>query len=130
MLAEETAAAGSARVDGRTAFRVCERLRRDLNSLVGVAGFRSLLARALTLAKAEVSWLKEVQVGADGSLEGLTECKSRRSQAEFTQGEVVLVAHLLGLLMTFIGESLTLQLVQAAWPDGSFGEVQDGKGET
>lgn len=40
-------------VRGDAAVRVCEKLRHSLSTLVGVAGFRSLLARALTLAKAE-----------------------------------------------------------------------------
>ena len=30
---------------------------------------------------------------------------------------VAIIAHLLGLLMTFIGEPLTLRLVREAWPD-------------
>ncbi|HVK09314.1 MAG TPA: hypothetical protein VM597_11100, partial [Gemmataceae bacterium] len=36
-----------------------------------------------------------------------------------SEGGVEVVAHLLGLLVTFIGEPLTLRLVRDAWPDVS-----------
>ena len=53
------------------AFRVCAKLRRPLITLAGVAGFRSLLSRALTLARAEAPSLSAVQVAADGSVKVL-----------------------------------------------------------
>jgi hypothetical protein len=46
-------------------------LRLRLIKLAGVNGFRSLLSRALTLAKAEVPLLNMVQIRSDGSLEGI-----------------------------------------------------------
>jgi len=51
-------------------FRVCEKLSQPLCTLTGVEGCRSLLARALSLAKAEVPSLAAVKVKADGSLGG------------------------------------------------------------
>jgi hypothetical protein len=45
--------------------RVCERLRKPLARLAGVAGFRSLLSRAVALARAEIPSLVGVQVRAD-----------------------------------------------------------------
>lgn len=100
-------------------FGVCEKLRQPLSMLAGVAGFRSLLSRALALAGDEVRWLKAVHVKADGSLEGLDE--AQLSDAEIAAGEAVLVARLIGLLVTFIGEALTVHLVQEAWPEASLG---------
>ena len=100
-------------VGAREAVRVCEKLRLPLARLAGVAGFRSLMSRALALAKAEVSSLAAVQVRADGSLEGLDAAGPDRDG----EGGVVVVAQLLGLLVTFIGEPLTLRLVRDAWPD-------------
>ena len=35
---------------------------------------------------------------------------------------VAIIAHLLGLLVTFIGEPLTLRLVGEAWPDALLDE--------
>ena len=95
-------------------FRVAEKLRRPLSTLAGSSGFRSLLARALTLAKAQVPRLSAVQIKPDGSLEGLSDLGNQDQAAE---AGVILIAQLLGLLVTFIGESLMLSLVLDAWPD-------------
>ncbi len=100
-------------------FLVCEKLRRPLSRLTGVAGFRSLLSRALALAGDEVRWLRAIHVKSDGSLEGLDEVEARLSKIEMAKGEVTLIAQLIGLLVTFIGEPLTLRLVQEAWPEVS-----------
>lgn len=97
------------------AFRVCERLRPVLASLVGVEGFRSLLSRALALSGDEVLWLKAVHVKSNGSLEGWD--PAQVPAAKLAEGEAVLVTHLLDLLATFIGEGLTLRLVQEVWPE-------------
>lgn len=99
-----------------TTFRICEKLRRQLSPLAGVAGFRALLSRALALAGGEVRWLKAVHVNAQGSLEGLDEVRAGLSAVEIAEGEAILVARLIGLLVTFIGEALTLRLVQDIWP--------------
>ena len=95
------------------ALRVSEKLRRPLSTLVGSSGFRSLLARALTLAKAQAPGLSAVQIKPDGSLEGLSDLGNQDQAA----AGVILIAQLLGLLVTFIGESLMLSLVLDAWPD-------------
>ena len=95
--------------------QVCDRFRVPLARLVGVAGYRSLLSRAVALAKAEVTSLSPVQVQQDGSLEGFS-----------GDGGTAIVAHLLGLLVTFIGEPLTRQLVCDVWPDAATDEM-DGR---
>jgi hypothetical protein len=87
--------------------RVCDKLRRPLTTLAGAAGFRSLLARALTLAKQESPVLGAWEIKSDGSLEGLN--------GEAAQSGAVLIAHLIGLMITFIGESLTLRLLHDVW---------------
>ena len=95
------------------AVRVIEQFRVRLIKLAGVHGFRSLLSRALTLAKQENPALAGVRIGENGALEGVAEIG--KSEA----GELVLVAQMLELLTTFIGESLTLQLVRDAWPEAA-----------
>ena len=95
-----------------------EKLRITLTRLAGPEGFTSLLRRALALASAEVPSLQNVKIGADGRLEGFEEIvtdKGAGGAGEETA--VALTAHLLGLLVTFIGEPLTLRLERAAWPD-------------
>ena len=98
------------------AFHVGEKLRPHLASLMGSVGFRALLSRALVLANTEIIWLRAVQVKADGSLEGLEELHANLDPQEFFEGTVVLVAQLLGLLVAFIGENLTLRMVREVWP--------------
>jgi hypothetical protein len=101
------------------AFGVCEKLREPLASLSGLNGYRSLLSRALALAGREVRWLRAVHVKADGSLEFPAEM-SELDQREISDGENALVTQLLGLLLTFIGEPLTLNLVREVWPGAPF----------
>lgn len=104
-------------------FRVSEKLRRPLSTLAGTAGFSSLLARALTLAKQEAPTLRAVQVKPDGSLDYLSELQNHVDSDE----AAALIAQLLGLLFTFIGEGLTLRLMHDVWPDLSFGQAKSAK---
>ena len=106
------------------AVRACATLQVPLARLVGVAGFRSLLSRALAMAKADVPSLDAVQVRPDGSLEGWEGIK-RTQDAE---SGIVIVAQLLGLLVTFIGGPLTLRLTRYAWPDAP-GDETDRRSE-
>ena len=106
-------------VGGRGAVRVCEKLRLPLSKLAGVAGFRSLMSRAVAMAKAEDPSLAAVHVRPDGSLEGLDGPGPDQNAGAGGEAGVVVVAQLLGLLVTFIGEPLTLRLVRDAWPDAS-----------
>jgi len=91
-------------------------LQPHLAALVGNGGFRALLLRALELASEEVPWMGTVQVKMDGHLEGLEELHVQLSAEEFSKGEVVLLAQMLGLLVAFIGEKLTLRLAGEVWP--------------
>ena len=93
------------------AMRVFERLRVALARFAGSDSFASLVRRALALAKADEPALQQVSIKANGSLEGL----------EQIAGDpiVTIIAHFLGLLVTFIGEPLTLRLIRDAWPDAT-----------
>jgi len=117
--------------NGRTFGGVIEKVRGPLAALTGVAGFRSLLSRALALANAEVRWLRAVHVKADGTLECPAEM-AQLDKEEIANGEVALLAQLLGLLVTFIGEALTARLLEDVWPgvpvsDFDFGRKSPGK---
>jgi hypothetical protein len=102
------------------AFRVCAKLRRPLTTLAGIAGFRSLLSRALMLAKAEAPSLSAVQVEADGSLKGLNELETQIDKEQARDAGAILVGKLIGLLFIFIGADVTLRLVQVMWPEAAF----------
>ncbi|MGI4828376.1 MAG: hypothetical protein ACRYFU_09345 [Janthinobacterium lividum] len=100
--------------------RVWEKLRRRLSYLVGSVGVNTLMQRALTLAKRECPALSGVQTMDDGSLAGL--------QGDAAQASSMLVAHLIQLLVTFIGESLTLRLLRGTWPEIKNLDEFTGKG--
>ena len=70
---------------------------------MGVAGYRALFSSALALASADVPWLRGLHIQAGGTLEGFAELKTKLSGEQITEGEVALVADLLGLIVTFIG---------------------------
>jgi hypothetical protein len=97
------------------AFRVCEKLRRPLTALAGAAGYHSLLLRALALASREAPGLDAVRIKVDGSLEDEPDRNSHDAE-----GGRLLVARLIGLLFSFVGETLTLRLVQDVWPGALF----------
>jgi hypothetical protein len=110
-------------------FRVTERLRPHLATLMGNGGFRALLARALALAGTEVSWLRAVEVNMDGTLDGLEKLQTQLEPADFLEGRVVLLARLLGLLVAMIGPGLTSRLVGEVWPQLSADNVDFGNGD-
>ncbi|MDQ3666687.1 MAG: hypothetical protein M3410_08940 [Acidobacteriota bacterium] len=101
------------------AVQVIEQLRLRLVRLTGAVGFRSLLSRALTLAKADAPSLTMVRVSVDGFLEGFDGIEQSQEAGGAVQAGLVLVAHLLELMVTFIGAPLTLHLVRDKWPDAS-----------
>jgi hypothetical protein len=49
--------------------------------------------------------------------------------AEIFDGRVVLLAQLLGLLVAFIGERLTLSLVREIWPRIPLNDLDFGNGD-
>ena len=119
LLTYEAGAGKSSEPTASAAFRVCAKLRRPLITLAGVAGFRSLLSRALALARADAPSLSKVQLAADGSLKGLDQLEPQIDKEQAGDEGAILIAQLIGLLLTFIGEGLTLRLVQDVWPEAA-----------
>lgn len=116
----------SPEADRPAAFWATDKLRPHLSMLMGRGGFQALLARALVLAAAEAPWLNAVQVVGDGELEGLATARAELGVTEFSEGEVVLLAQLLGLLVAFVGPALTLRLIIQIWPQLSVDEADFG----
>jgi hypothetical protein len=108
---------------GSSTLRVYEKLRQSLSTFAGVAAFESLAFRALSQAKSEAPSLWAVQVAAGGSLKGFGEFDPQINMQmdQASDGGIILIARLLGLLRIFLGEALTLSLLRNAWP----GEVFD-----
>ena len=116
LLFYEAGTAQSSWADMTPGSRVGEKLHRHLGRLIGIAGFRMLHARALTLAKAQAPVLGTVQINLDGSLDGMS---NPGNEEQAVEANVVLIAHLLTLLINFVGDDITLSLVQDVWPDFS-----------
>jgi hypothetical protein len=119
LIAEESRVDNTSNGAPPAAFRVCEKLRRPLSTLAGSAGFRSLLGRALVLARADVPWLRGIQVRPDGTLQYPPPLEAQLDTAEAAEGGAALVKQLINLLVTFIGEPLTLRLVLDVWPNAA-----------
>jgi len=90
--------------------RVYERLRRQLGAPVGAGGFQALASRALALAKSESPRLGVVQVTVNGDLRGLGGAESPTDEGG--EAGIILIAELLGLFLTFLGEATTLRLLE------------------
>lgn len=115
--------------------RVYEKLRQGLGKFAGVAGFQSLASRALALARTEAPSLSAVRVSAAGALQGLDEIEHQfdidKVQAgEFPAGEggIILITRLLGLLLIFLGEALTLSLLRITWPGAALDDFSSENG--
>ena len=109
---------------------VGEKLRPQLAALMGNVGFSALQSRALALANGQFPWLHAVHIKANGGFEGLEAVDAQVGPEEFFEGCVVLFAHLLGLLVTFIGEELTQRLMREVWPELPRDDLDFGTGET
>ena len=110
LVASEADASTVSLQTGAATMRVYERLRRQLGAPVGVDGFQALASRALVLAKSESPHLGAVQITANGDLRGLGEVDAQAE--ENGDAGIILIAQLLGLFLTFLGEATTLRLIE------------------
>ena len=112
LIASETEAESSIREGEFATLRVYEKLRQQLRAPVGVDGFQALASRALSLAKSRSQSLSGLQILANGDISGLTEVPSEsRTDRQGAIG-VILIAQLLGLLLTLLGEAATVRLLE------------------
>jgi hypothetical protein len=147
LLAYEAGAGQASEPREPETLRVYEKLRQSLSAFAGAAGFQSLASRALALAKTEAPSLREARVGVDGALEGLDDGlgqsepqldsdsehqidndKDRAGEYPVGEGGTILIARLLGLLLIFLGEALTLSLLRNTWPGATFDDRNSENG--
>jgi hypothetical protein len=110
LVASEADAGTSSLHTGPATVRVYEKLRQQLGASVGIDGFQALASRALALVKSESPRLGAVQITADGDLRGLGEVEFQTE--ENGEAGISLIAQLLGLFLTFLGEATTLRLIE------------------
>lgn len=115
LIAHEAGVENGAAIDPGAAAGICEKLRPALSILMGATGFRILLARALKLASTEAPALRALSVNSGGSLVNADDAVDTAVLYD-TEAGVALVAQLLSLLVAFIGDTLTLQLLADIWP--------------
>lgn len=130
LLAYEATAGKTSEPTESATLRVYEKLHQSLDAVAGSAAFQSLASRALALAGAEAPSLGSLRVAAGGSLQvpGESEPQINLEMDRFGDGGTVLIDHLLGLLVIFLGEALTLSLLRNAWPGASFDDHNSGNG--
>jgi hypothetical protein len=135
LLNHEAVSAKSSESMESATLSVYKKLRQSLSAFAGVAAFKSLAFRALTQAKSEAPNLWAVQVKEDGSLQGLGEFEpqidiDKDLTGNFPAGEggIILIARLLGLLLIFLGEALTLSLLRATWPGADLDDCNSENG--
>jgi hypothetical protein len=129
VLAYETAHGTPTELPGQALVRACEKLRVLFCRFVGVVGFRSLLARALTMAQRDAPLLAPVEVTADGALAGFGEGVQGQDPATAAAGGLALLTRFFGLLHTFVGEALTQRLLADCWPGVPLGTTPPGMQE-
>jgi len=112
LVARETDAISTALHTEPATVRVYEKLRRQLGAPVGADGFQALASRALALARSEAPRLSAVQVTVNGRLRGLGEVESQTDAGEDGEAGIILIAQLLGLFLTLLGEATTLSLIE------------------
>jgi hypothetical protein len=102
------------------AINVYGTLSKNLASLVGEEGSHALFRRSVKLAAARFPCLAEVRSAAhvDASLlKAVGGCLRSQPPDLAMEVSLGLLIAFLDLLATFIGERLTLRLLQDAWPD-------------
>jgi hypothetical protein len=112
LVASEAVADSASSESESITVRVYERLRRQLGAPMGADGFQSLATRALALARSESPRLRAVQVMANGTLRGFSEVESHTNPDEDGEIGIILIAQLLGLFLSLLGEMTTLRLIE------------------
>ena len=110
------------------AAHIFQRLHDHLGRLIGVIGFRTLLARSLKMAKPGLPALDRVEVEPDGTIAGLADALAAASPTEGLAAPTALLARFLDLLAAFVGDDLARHLVDEATRSGSEPEGTPGEG--
>lgn len=104
----------------RDAEATCARMVEQLVVLLGPRGLCALVRRALVLSAPAHPCLRTATIDEVGRVSGIRE-PAEGSLEETYRGALALLDTLLDLLITFIGEDLTLRFVQEAFPELSLG---------
>jgi hypothetical protein len=127
--------AGAHQAPGETvaaADGVLRQLHAHLAGWLGSDGSQAILARALDRTRVGHAALAGASLDVRGEplLAVRTEHAGDRDPAEVTDAVVTLIATALALVTRFIGADLLARLLEQAWPNETFGDVQPGVAQT
>jgi hypothetical protein len=94
---------------------LCDRLRRHLQPLFGTAAVTALFLRSVRVATSEFPWLGQIVSTEEACSAAQITTLGRLDMGTLEEGLAAVLAHNIGLLSAFVGEDLTLPLVQQAW---------------
>jgi hypothetical protein len=97
----------------QAAMRVYEKLRLELDPLLGAMGVRMLFIRSAKLAHADYAFL-DAALAEDATK--LRDCLQPGDPAAAADASAALFGTLLSLITIFIGERLTTEALRRAWP--------------
>ncbi len=118
LLARRTGPDAGAEAIATAAGAVYGDLAQVLEPVIGHVGVAAMTDRALHLSTGAYAWLPSRETGAaDPRFTQVIEALKRQEPVLATEAAATVLAAILGLLATFIGEPLTARLVRQAWPD-------------
>jgi hypothetical protein len=126
---ELTRAAGTdadAKALAAATLHVSDALAGKLEVFIGAGGVKVLAARSVHVVQQNFPWLAEAQQPgpSEGPFAQLVFCMERQEPSVATEAAAAVLATLCGLLVTLIGETLTMGVVRAAWPSAFANETQ------
>lgn len=116
LVAFESCIASPPRTPGILEFRIFARLCKPFAAISGNQGLQPLLVRALESAHLDYPWLETARVSLDGEVQGLGSLGQSLSEGAAAAGELAMIASLVELLRTFLGDGVTMQLLRSIWP--------------
>ncbi len=120
VLAYHAGANADAEAVAAAAVRAYDHLARVSAELIGHAGVDALTGRALHLAKQEYTCLactREAAQPEKAAFSQIADCLKRQDAVVASEAAAAVFGTMAGLLVTFIGEHLTMQLLRKAWPE-------------
>ena len=102
--------------------RVYQRAFDELAPIIGARGVRGIFARALELVQRTEPALDGLVAAEDPKAAACTldACLARAPAQVARKAAHALYTAFFGLIVTFVGTALTIQLLRAAWPDADF----------
>jgi hypothetical protein len=136
-LARRAVACRAQSVDGAGAIatavqRAYDDLARVSSPLIGQLSLDALTGRMLYLAQRRYPWLVNARMPDhwSGPFPQIVFCLETQEPDVATEAAGAVLAILMGLLITFIGEPLTTRVLEEAWPDAFADASPPGRHET